>query len=169
MTDLDDDNAFAPLSDARRTYKVPRYTCRLVADGHFDVPVKTVGDAQTAADVIGHATEGLPFEQFWAVYLNGRNTILGCELISQGGQHGCAVLPRDVFRGALLAGASAVIVGHCHPSGDPNPSREDLVFTQGLLLAAEVIGIAVLDHVIVARGARAVSLSDRGLGGFPSR
>jgi DNA repair protein RadC len=148
------------------TYTVPRFTCRLVADGAFEVPVKHASNAESAADVFEKATSDLPFEQFWAIHVNGKNTIIGCELVSQGGTHGCAILPRDVFRGALLAGASAVIVGHNHPSGDPDPSRDDLRFTEALVQAGAVIGIAVLDHVIVARGAPFVSLRERNLGGL---
>jgi DNA repair protein RadC len=58
--------------------------------------------------------------------------------------------PREVFREAALGGASAVVVFHNHPSGDPTPSRDDVALTRRLMEAGEIVGIDVLDHVILA-------------------
>ncbi|HNY85040.1 MAG TPA: JAB domain-containing protein, partial [Candidatus Hydrogenedentes bacterium] len=69
--------------------------------------------------------------------------------------------PRDVFRQAVREGASGVVVAHNHPSGDPEPSRADLMLTRRLKEAADIIGIRFLDHVIFGDG-RYVSLKERG-------
>jgi len=73
-----------------------------------------------------------------------------------------AVAPAPLFRQAILAGAAGVILYHNHPSGDPEPSPEDLATTKRFLAAGSEIGIEVKDHVIVGRG-RWVSFHERGL------
>jgi DNA repair protein RadC len=103
----------------------------------------------------------LEHEEVWLLTLDGRNGLLGASRIAQGGLHGCALTPRDVLRPAVRDGASAIVVIHNHPSGDPNPSAEDLRMTEALAVACEVVGVELLDHVIVARGG-ATSLRDQG-------
>jgi DNA repair protein RadC len=70
--------------------------------------------------------------------------------------------PREVFRDALLANASAVVLAHNHPSGDPEPSRDDELVTRRLVRAGELVGVEVLDHLVVG-GERWVSLARRGV------
>jgi DNA repair protein RadC len=73
------------------------------------------------------------------------------------------VHPRELFRPAVLAGAAAIVVTHNHPSGDPEPSAEDLALTRRLVAAGTLLGIELLDHVITGDGtARWLSLKDRG-------
>ena len=101
-------------------------------------------------------------ERFICVELNTKNYVIKCETISQGGMDGTAAMPRDVLRQAVRDGASAVIVVHNHPSGDPEPSEADIVITRRLVQAADLIGIRFLDHIIIGDG-RHVSMKDRGL------
>lgn len=93
--------------------------------------------------------------------LSTRNQVLAYHELSRGTVDTTIVHPRDVFKIALLANASAVVVGHNHPSGDPSPSAHDISVTRRLKEAAEVIGIDLFDHVIVAAD-RYVSL--KGIG-----
>lgn len=72
-----------------------------------------------------------------------------------------AVSPRDVLRFALEDGAASIVAFHNHPSGDPSPSAEDLAFTRTLVTAGNVMGIAILDHLIIGSN-RFVSLKQRG-------
>ena len=85
-----------------------------------------------------------------AVALDGRNQVIAEIELSSGGLHGAAVTPADVFRPLIRCGASAFIVVHNHPSGDPTPSREDVAMTRALESVAALVGIQLLDHVIVA-------------------
>ena len=71
------------------------------------------------------------------------------------------VHPRDIFREAIAAGAAAIVVFHNHPSGDPEPSDEDVILTHRLVAAGVLMGIDVLDHVILA-GVRYHSMKERG-------
>ncbi len=88
-------------------------------------------------------------EHFWAIGLNGRNTIKYIELVSLGLVDRSLVHPRETFRLAIFEGVEAVIVAHNHPSGDPKPSREDGEVTKNLVEAGKIIGIKVLDHIII--------------------
>ena len=88
-------------------------------------------------------------EAFYCVYLDRKNHPLGRHLITLGTLTGTLVTPREVFRGAIVAGAAAIVVSHNHPSGDPAPSAADITVTRMLREAAKVLDIELLDHVIV--------------------
>jgi DNA repair protein RadC len=82
--------------------------------------------------------------------------------VHRGGVNSSLVYPRDVFKAALISNAAAVVVGHNHPSGDPEPSPEDRAVTRRLMSAGEVIGVAVLDHIVVGHGGRFFSFKQAG-------
>lgn len=87
-------------------------------------------------------------EAFYAVFLDRKNHPIGRQLITLGILDSTLVAPREVFRGAILASASCVVVAHNHPSGDPAPSQADHRVTRVLREAAKIIDIGLLDHVI---------------------
>lgn len=91
-----------------------------------------------------------PVERAGVVLLDARHRLIRTQLISVGSLDTSIVSPGDVFRPALAVGATAVIVFHNHPSGDPTPSRDDVVLTRRLLQAGQVVGVEVLDHVVLA-------------------
>jgi DNA repair protein RadC len=70
--------------------------------------------------------------------------------VSVGSLNASIVHPREVFKAAVMASAAAVVLVHNHPSGDPEPSEEDLAITKRLVEAGELLGISVLDHIVVA-------------------
>ncbi len=93
----------------------------------------------------------LEHEEVWLLSLDGKYGLKCARRIAQGGLHGCALLTRDVLSPALRDGASAIVLVHNHPSGDPTPSPEDRAMTRAVQAAAELVGIPLLDHVVVAR------------------
>lgn len=99
-------------------------------------------------------------EHFHALYLDTRRHLIAAETISIGTLDSSLVHPREVFRPALLHSASAVLVAHNHPSGDPEPSAEDLALTRRLDQASRLLGFAFLDHLVVAKRG-VVSLRER--------
>lgn len=101
-------------------------------------------------------------EEFIAVILDGRNQIVGFNVISVGTLTSALVHPREVFKAAILGSAAALILVHNHPSGDPDPSAEDRALTTRLAQAGELLGIRVLDHVVIGDG-RFRSFSEEGL------
>lgn len=129
---------------------------------HREGPRKKVETASDVAGLLMAALRDLQEEHFKCVLLNTKNELLRVVDVSKGGLDAVAAVPRDVFRQAVKSGASAVIVCHNHPSGDPEPSREDIALTRRLRESAEILGIRFLDHVIFGDG-RHVSLQERGL------
>lgn len=100
-------------------------------------------------------------EHFVGFYLNARNQLLARSLVSVGSLSASIVHPREVFEPAIVRGAAGVIVAHNHPSGDPEPSPEDVAVTRRLADAGTLLGIELLDHVVVAERGY-VSLKARG-------
>lgn len=91
-----------------------------------------------------------PVEQFGIVMLDTRHRVIRIKIVSVGSLDGTVVHPREVFREAAAAAASAIVLFHNHPSGDPTPSPDDLILTTRMVSAGDIMGIDVLDHLILA-------------------
>lgn len=103
-------------------------------------------------------------EHFVVVALNQRIEVTGYKVCHSGGMASSLVDPKIIFRNALLLGAAAIIVAHNHPSGNPEPSPEDISVTRRLKDAGDILGVRVLDHIIVMQGSvDFVSLHERGI------
>lgn len=94
--------------------------------------------------------EDLPHEEFWMMSLNRANRIISNRRISSGGLSGTVADPRMIYKSALEQLATSVIFSHNHPSGNTKPSNADIQLTKKLVVAGEILEIAVLDHVIVS-------------------
>jgi DNA repair protein RadC len=99
-------------------------------------------------------------EHFVVLLLNARHELMSLHVISIGSLNASIVHPREVFKPAIIHSAASLILCHNHPSGDPEPSEEDLSITKRLVEVGELVGIAILDHVILA---------SRGIVSFRSR
>ena len=91
-------------------------------------------------------------EQFIVILLNGKNKVIGTEVISEGSLSSSIVHPREVYASALLNHAAAIMVAHNHPSGDPKPSDEDREITSLLVRSGKVLGIPLVDHIVIGDG-----------------
>jgi len=100
-------------------------------------------------------------EHFVAFYLNARNSLIKKEIISVGTLTTTLVHPREVFHPAVKYSAARILVCHNHPSGDSEPSAEDLALTRRLRQAGDILGIELVDHIIVAKHGFC-SLKERG-------
>jgi DNA repair protein RadC len=130
--------------------RVPRWRVTLVCESS-DVVRGPAASIEVATQVAQERLAHLDREAILAVYMiNGR--VSGTEIVALGGVNGASVRPREVFRGALVAGASHLILAHCHPSGDPTPSADDDRMTEMLAKAGEMIGIPLVDHIVVGCG-----------------
>ena len=85
------------------------------------------------------------------LFLDKRNRLIADELHQQGTIDHTPVYPREVVKRALELGASAIVLVHNHPSGDPTPSHADVEMTKAIISACQVLGIAVHDHVVIAK------------------
>jgi DNA repair protein RadC len=104
----------------------------------------------------------LPHEVFCCLYLDTRHRLIRYEELFRGTIDGATVYPREVVKRALQHNASAIILGHNHPSGIAEPSEADRSITLKLAKALALVEIRLLDHVVVSRGGH-VSLAERGL------
>jgi len=94
----------------------------------------------------------LPHEEFWLGFLNGANKVIEIKRLTQGGSRQTVVDVAMLLKMALEKSAQAVVVAHNHPSGQNRPSHEDEIITKRIKTGCEAIGIALLDHIIIARG-----------------
>ncbi len=100
-------------------------------------------------------------EFFKVLMVNVKLEVIGCETVSVGELSGAPVHPRETFEPAIRKGAAAVCFAHNHPSGDPNPSDDDLTITKRLVECGDILGIRVLDHIIIGDGTY-TSLKEKG-------
>ena len=106
-------------------------------------------NSQSVCEIARQLLSDAPTERFLMFILNTKNRVLGFVEVSVGSLNASVIHPRDAYRAAVIMGASAVIVAHNHPSGDPAPSREDRECTKRLAHAGKILGIRLLDHVVV--------------------
>ena len=106
---------------------------------------------QRVADLLREENRLYEVEHFQALLLNTRRRLIRIDRISQGTLDSILVHPREVFKLAIAANASAVVLVHNHPSGDPTPSEADIKVTRDLIRAGQLLKIEVLDHIILGR------------------
>lgn len=112
---------------------------------HFGAHIKTPGDVVPFVQHYAMCSK----EHFLAVTLNGGHDIIQIHVVSVGTVNRTLIHPREVFREAIEENAAAVIFCHNHPSGNVEPSEEDIKTTENLVSVAEIVGIPVLDHIII--------------------
>lgn len=117
---------------------------------------------QALADYLRADMAHRALERVRVLHLNSKNMLIRDELVSEGSIDQAAVHVREIMRRALELGSAALIIVHNHPSGDPQPSRQDVALTRELIAAGKPLGISVHDHVVVAANGQA-SLKSLGL------
>ncbi|SCY35210.1 RadC family protein [Flavobacterium caeni] len=121
-----------------------------------------IQSSQSVFELMQPVIGDLPHEEFWIIYLNNANRVIGKSQLSKGGITGTLVDVRLVYKTALELGATGIILSHNHPSGALKPSESDRQITRKLKLAGEHLDIKVLDHVIVTESGW-LSFADEGL------
>jgi DNA repair protein RadC len=134
---------------------------RAILAATLDAPVR-LPDRMAVEQWAAPGLATLDHEELWILALDGHHGLRAARRVASGGIHGMHVAARDPLRIALREGASAFVLVHNHPSGDPAPSPEDVAFTRVVERAAGVVGTPLLDHVVVARR-RASSMLELGL------
>lgn len=134
-------------------HTIPVYDVKMVRSRRpLRLAERTALDGDQAARVLHAMLEGSDREQFVCVFLDANKNITGVHVAAVGAQSTIGTIDaRTIFRAALGACASAMVIGHNHPSGNPAPSEDDIRCTEGLCKAAALIGIPIVDHVIVTR------------------
>jgi len=122
----------------------------------------TLASPDAVYTAFGPLMEYLPREVFRVALLDAQNGLLRDVVISEGTLSACLVHAREVFKPAILESAASIILIHNHPSGDPNPSREDVRLTRQLVEAARLMELPIHDHVVIGHG-RYASMAEKGI------
>ncbi len=149
------------LAKATQLMAVGELSRRLAATAPEERP--TISSPADAANLLMSEMAFLEQEQLRVVLLDTRNRVLGIRTIYVGSVNTAVVRLAEVFRPAIRENATAIIVTHNHPSGDPTPSPEDVSVTREMVKAGKLLDLKLLDHLIIGRQ-RYVSLKERGLG-----
>jgi len=136
-------------------YRIPRFRLTLVCEQSGSTAPTQIQSSTVAAALLRPCFDGLDREQF----LDAKHRIIGINIVSVGSLTLTVVHPREVFKPLILMNAAAFICAHNHPSCDPTPSSEDRLLTQRLRQGADLLGIALLDHVILSED-RCYSFAD---------
>jgi DNA repair protein RadC len=121
-----------------------------------------LGNSKAVIDYLFATMAHEPVEQLRILYLNTKNRLLKDETVVEGSINVAPIYPREIMRRSLEVGATALVLAHNHPSGDPKPSNDDVRVTRLVGAAAAALDIRLHDHVIVARSGW-VSFSAAGL------
>ena len=122
---------------------------RMAKELQYDSPV--LDNPETIAGLLREENRLHDVEHFQVLLLNTRRKLIRVEQVSQGTLDTILVHAREVFKPAIAANASAIVLVHNHPSGDPTPSEADIKVTRDLIRAGQLLKIEVLDHVILGR------------------
>jgi len=131
-------------------YAVPRYRVTLVRNKRAVPPSSSLTTSVAAAAILGPLFAGLDREQFLVCGLDAKHAIIGVNIVSIGSLTLAIVHPREVFKPLILMNAAAWICAHNNPSDDPAPSEEDRQLTIRLKQGADLLGIPLLDHLVLA-------------------
>ncbi|MDD4923882.1 MAG: DNA repair protein RadC [Dehalococcoidales bacterium] len=110
---------------------------------------QALSSSQEVFDYLYHSMRGLKKEIFKVIYLNSQNHVIEIEDLFQGTVDSSVVHIREVIESAIKHKAVSMIFVHNHPSGNPAPSQSDKDLTRGLIMAAEAVGLKVLDHIVI--------------------
>ena len=143
--------------------RIPIYRVTLVREGKMPTYESRIRSSASAYSVLQEYLDGVDREHFVVMLLDQKNQVIGINTVSIGSLTASVVHPREVYKPLILSNAAAVILGHNHPSGDPQPSHEDRAITQRLKEAGALLGINVLDHLVIGAEGRYFSFADENL------
>lgn len=137
------------VRESAKLYDIDREWLKITSPNSLTVAFNEIFDLQNQSK-----------EHFALLCLDTKNKITGAHIVHVGALNASIVHPREVFQLAILNNAASIAVAHNHPSGDPNPSNEDIEVTKRLRESGNLLGIELLDHVIVGDN-RYVSLREK--------
>jgi DNA repair protein RadC len=147
----------------RKRSSIPVFKVTLVREGKMPTYESRIRSSANAHTVLQEYLDGVDREHFVVMLLDQKNQAIGLHTVSIGSLTASIVAPREVFKVAILANCANILIAHNHPSGDPQPSKEDRAITQRLKEAGALLGISVLDHIVVGADGRYFSFTDENL------
>lgn len=142
------------------TKRVDVVSLKLVKEGSLQYLPRKVSSPLDAVDLCRRFLSDLPEERMIAISLDIKNQFNSVTTVSIGTLNSSLAHPREIFKVAVASNAANIIIAHVHPSGNPEPSKEDIEITKRLREAGEILGIRLLDHIIIGDERKYVSLKE---------
>lgn len=136
---------------------------KMIRESSVTYANRKVTSHHQAVNIMNDFLVDIDREKFIVMCLNAKNEPTAIHTVSIGSLNASIVHPREVFKPAILSNSNAVICFHNHPSGDPEPSREDINITNRLVDVGDLLGIKVLDHIVIGDRDRYISFKKEGL------
>jgi DNA repair protein RadC len=151
------------MNKSKLICETPIYKVMLVRESSIPIVRNSIQSPEDAAKIVLDYLRGTDREHFVGIYLNASNVLITIHTVSIGILNSSLVHPREVFKMACIVNAAAIIVAHNHPSGNIEPSAEDLSITRQLVEAGKILGIPLHDHIIVTEENGYMSFAERNL------
>jgi len=151
------------MNKSKLICETPIYKVMLVRESSIPIVRNSIQSPEDAAKIVFDYLRGTDREHFVGIYLNASNVLITIHTVSIGILNSSLVHPREVFKMACIVNAAAIIVAHNHPSGNIEPSAEDLSITRQLVEAGKILGIPLHDHIIVTEENGYMSFAERNL------
>ncbi len=132
----------------------------LIREGSIDYLPRKMSSPQDVVGLCRHFLDDLAEERMIVISLDTKNQFNNISTVSIGTLNSSLAHPREIFKIAVKSNASSILVAHQHPSGCPEPSKEDISITKRLREAGEILGIKLLDHIIIGEEDRYTSLKE---------
>ncbi len=136
---------------------------QIVKEGSMLYGNRRINTPSDAVELVCEIFQYADREMMIVVSLDAKNAPMALEIVSVGTVNSCLVQMRELFKHSILNNATSIMCFHNHPSGVPDPSKEDIEITRRMDEAGKLLGIWLLDHIIVGEGKSYVSLQERGI------
>ncbi|URN83912.1 JAB domain-containing protein [Acetobacterium wieringae] len=136
---------------------------KMVKEGHILYDVRKLSSPSDAAGLGRKFLDEADREQVIVCCLDNKNQPVSVNIVSMGTVNSSLVHPREVFKTAVLSNAASIILFHNHPSGDPEPSQEDINITERIKEAGKILGIELLDHIIIGSENQFISFKEKNM------
>jgi len=130
---------------------IPVYRIELVRERTISIePRPSIHNPDDVVAILQDELLNADREKLVCIALNAKNSVIGINIVSVGTLTSSLASGREIFKSAILLNAASIVLSHNHPSGDSAPSREDILMTERISKAGEILGIKLLDHIIIA-------------------
>lgn len=150
------------MSNKSAAKRIQIVSLKMVRGSTILYEVRNISSPKDAAGLGQRFLEEADREQVIVCCLDNKNAPINLNVVSMGTLNTSLIHPREVFKTAIMSNAASIVLFHNHPSGDPEPSQEDISITKRIADAGTLMGIELLDHIIIGLEGRYLSLKEQG-------
>ncbi|VUZ23643.1 Uncharacterised protein [Acetobacterium wieringae] len=150
------------MSNKSAAKRIQIVSLKMVRESTILYEVRKISSPKDAAGLGQRFLEEADREQVIVCCLDNKNVPINLNVVSMGTLNTSLIHPREVFKTAIMSNAASIVLFHNHPSGDPEPSQEDISITKRIADAGTLMGIELLDHIIIGLEGRYLSLKEHG-------